>query len=76
MHMFENYGDRFDYSRGHCIDIENLNYVGPAKDKKLMKQLFQVDGEVLEFKENIHIEVVPEALDIVCDFERLMQESG
>ena len=37
--------------------------------------LFQVDGEGMTFKEKCKIEVVPAAIDIVVNYEEIMQQS-
>lgn len=48
--------------------MENLDNPNPEK----LKQLFQVDGEGLVFYDKVTIEAIPEAIEIIMDFDHLM----
>ena len=58
--------------------LKNLNYVPNSMENldnpnpQKLKQLFQVDGEGLVFDDKVTIEVVPEAIEIIMDFDQLM----
>lgn len=37
--------------------------------------MFQVDGEAFWFKDRVSMEVVPEAVDIIVNYQELMTDS-
>ena len=37
--------------------------------------MFQVDGEALWFNDRVSIEVVPDAVDLIVDYQELMTET-
>ena len=52
--------------------MDDLEKPNPKKQT----QMFQVDGEGLLFDDKITIEVQPEAIEIIMDFEQLMHQTG
>lgn len=56
------------------MKIENVNYEAGANDstdpeRKLKEQYFHVDGEGLKFTKFIRMDVIPEAIEIILDFD-------
>jgi diacylglycerol kinase family enzyme len=69
------------FVRGQTVKIENLNYEFGASDlpdpeKRLKEQYFHVDGEGLKFREFIRMDVIPESIEVILDFEHLMAQSS
>jgi len=45
-------------------------------EPKLSRQMFQVDGEGLTFENKVTMEVLPEAFELIVDFDALMVQTG
>ena len=74
------YDDGFAYFRGKKITFTNKNFdpnnvandgAGPSK----IPQMFQVDGEAFMFNDKVVLEVVPEAVDVIVNYQELMSDS-
>ena len=70
------YTDQFAYFRGKKIMFTNKNYDPNASSKsKKVPQMFQVDGEAFLFDDRVILEVQPDAIDLIVDYQSLMSES-
>jgi len=72
------YRDDFEIMRASTITFTNKNYMrnaSVATSPNYMKkqpQMLQVDGEPMMFSEKVKIEVLPEAIDVIVNFDRMM----
>ena len=54
----------------------NKNYEpNGGQNPKKVPQMFQVDGEAFLFNDRVTVEVVPEAIDVIVDYQQLMTDS-
>lgn len=62
--------------------MENLNFEADSiKDvanptHKKLPQMVHVDGEGLTFNDKLTMEVVPDAIELIVDYDALMNQTG
>ena len=72
------YMNNFAYFRGSKIKIINKNdppadFVPEEGKSPNEPQQFQIDGEAMFFSDFVKIEAVPQAVDVIVDYEEMMQ---
>ena len=69
------YRDNYAYFRGRSVKITNKN-TQAHNDDLYVPQKFQIDGECLWFNRFVKIEAIPGAVDIIVNYDEMMQQTS